>query len=281
MKIHHPNIELLERFALRRAALPPDEIDGINKHIGECAYCRDILYEIEDLNRQTEDVDEILVSMETARIMRLIPAGSRRSVNELILHLRPETAWQKTPGGFALAAKSESIQLDYQPIATLYSDDGRTLLRILHERENATYFFQLMSEQTDHIPHALLVSPGKGPMMTDVDGAFRIPDSEIDIVQIVSMSVFYALDRMRTGRIESRELASHEGVVLASEDSIVHLRSTGEGLEARVRWHGPDDNAPRYIGAVSPYGDEVGVIENETARLSLSSLPEDCTLVLY
>ncbi|MFZ1729563.1 MAG: hypothetical protein WBQ23_14560 [Bacteroidota bacterium] len=281
MKTQHPHIEALERFTLRRATLQPGEIAEIIDHVKACAFCRDMLDEIDDLMENTLDVNEKSIDLETARIMRMIPISSFRAQHAVILTLQPVPSPSEGANGFALAAKSEGTLVDYQPVATLYSDDGHTLLRILHERGNASYFFQLMSEQTDHIPHALLVAPGKEPMMTDVDGAFRIPDSELDIVQIVSMSVYYALDRMRAGRIESHELASHEGVVLASEDSTIHLRAFDDGLEATVRWHGSETTPPRYIGMVSGHTKVVGTIENGTSRVSLASLSSDCAIVLY
>jgi hypothetical protein len=271
MKIDHPHIEVLERFALQRSSIPPEEIPNI----------LDLVAEIADLKEYTVDLDEKLVDLETARIMRMIPVSGYTAVNKVILRIQPASKPDAAPNGFALAAKSEGLVLDYQPVATLYSDDGHTLLRILHERGDASYFFQLMSEQLDHIPHALLVAPGKEPMMTDVGGSFRIADSELDIVQIVSMSVYYALDRIRPGSVETHELTSHEGVLVASEDSTVHFRAIEDGIEVLVRWHGSDATPPRYLGAVSSGAQAVGVIENGKTHLALSSFDSDCVIVLY
>ncbi len=281
MKTNHPNIETLELYALHRSGLPSHQALGIMEHLGSCAYCSDLLNEIDDLMRETAYLDENLIARETARIMRLVASGTPVARNETILYMMPALDLEASNGGFALAAKSEETQIDFRPIATLYSDDGHTLLRILHEREHSTYFFQLMSEHTDHIPYALLVAPGKEPMMTDPEGAFRIDDSELDIAQIVSMSVFYALDRMKAGRIEPYELAAHEGVLLASEDSTLHFRSEDNGIDAVVRWHGAGPTPPRYLGIVSREAHTVGVIEEDRARLPISSFPDDSIVLLY
>jgi len=278
---NHPNIETLELYALRRSGLPTEQALVIMEHLKRCSYCSDIIEEIDDLMRETAQVDNALIARETARIMRLATTGTPAARNETVLYLMPSAEASPADQGFALAAKSEEAQIDFRPIATLYSDDGHTLLRILHERDQETYFFQLMSEHTDHIPYALLLAPGKEPMMTDPEGAFRIDDSELDIVQIVSMSVFYALDRMKAGRIENYELVSHEGVLLASEDSTIHFRAAEHGIDAVVRWHGAGTTPPRYIAVVARGMHAIGAVENDQAHLAMSSFPDDSIVLLY
>lgn len=274
----HPHIDDLERLALSRDTLNPEQVLHLVDHVRECAYCRDILQDIDDFTRSMEDLSDERIERETARILKL--AAGPSAGNAIVLRLHPE-AIEHTRSGFALAAKSEEAQVAFHPVATLYSDDGRTLLRILHEREHSSYFFQLMSEFMDRVPYALLSAPGRTPMMTDVDGAFRIGDTELDIVQIASMSVYYALDRMRTGPVSAGELASHDGVVLASDDSTLQLRSEGETMHVRMRWHGSDDAVPRFIGITSHDGQAVGNFENGEARLPLRHLPEDAVLLMY
>ncbi|MBE0642890.1 MAG: hypothetical protein IH600_02315 [Bacteroidetes bacterium] len=281
MSTPHPNIETLELYALRRSGLAPEKALSIMDHLKTCAYCSDLLDEIDDLMRETALVDESLIARETARIMRMASSGTPLARNETILYFMPTADHATSNGGFALAAKSEETQVDFRPIATLYSDDGHTLLRILHERENTSYFFQLMSEHNDHIPYTLLIAPGKEPLMTNAEGALRIADSELDIVQIVSMSVYYALDRMRAGAVEPYELASHEGVLLASEDSTLHLRKEGEGIGAVVRWHGAGQTPPRFLGVASRDSFTVGVLKEDSTVLPLTSLPEDAIILLY
>lgn len=275
----HPHIEDLERLALYRHTLTPDQVLGIAGHVRDCLACRDILNEIDELSRAMEDLSEDEVERQTARIMAV--ADRRRTGNMIVLHLQPEPEFDAENGAFALAAKSEEAQISYRPIATLYSDDGRTLLRILHEREHSSYFFQLMSEFMDRVPHALLTAPGREPLMTDVDGALRIPDTDIDIVQIASMSVFYALDRLRTGAIRTAEFSSHDGVVLASDDSTLQLRSEGDSLNVLMRWHGAEESAPRFVGIVSGHRQAVGRFEDGRASIPLASMPEDGMVILY
>lgn len=254
---------------------------SVEGHLGCCSFCRDLVGEIGELRRCVDEADEDLVARETNRIMRLLPFPQRPARNETILRFRPLPTVEAGSAGYALAAKSEETRADYLPIATLYSDDGQTLLRILHETGHASYLFQLMSEKSDHVPHALLVAPGKNPMMTDSEGTLRVSDTELDIVQIVSMSVFYPLVRMQTGPVKPDELSSHEGVLLASEDSTVHMQNDGNGLDVRVRWHGSDDTPPRYCGAVGRDMYAVSVIDHDRTHLPLTSLPEDSMLLLY
>ncbi len=281
MKTQHPDIKELERFAFDRYSLPNERADTIAGHLECCAYCRDGLGEIIELQRCMEQVDKELVARETARIMRLIPDAGKPARNQIVLHFRPLPPIEAQSAGYALAAKSEESRADYLPIATLYSDDGHTLLRILHETGRASYFFQLMSEDTRNVPHALLVAPGKNPLITDVEGALRVSDTELDIVQIASMSVFYPLDRMRAGRVTTDDLVSHEGMILASDDSTVRLHGDADGLDVLVRWHGSDATPPRYCAAIGQDVHAVGLIEQEHAHLPLTSLPDDSMVLLY
>lgn len=275
----HPHIEDLERLALYRHTLTPEQVLRIAEHVRNCAFCRDFLSEIDEFTREMDDLSDERINWETARIVRLASGASTGNV--VVLRLQQETPIEPGVSGFALAAKSEETQIGYHPVATLYSDDGRTLLRILHEREHSSYFFQLMSEFMERVPYALLAAPGRTPMMTDVDGSHRVPDTEIDIVQIASMSVYYALDRMKTGPISHGELSSHEGVVLASDDSTLHLSSDGTAVNVRMRWHGSDDSVPRFIGVVSSEGQAVGSFEDGQATIPLGAVPNDGTLILY
>lgn len=274
----HPHIDDLERLALYRHTLRPDEVLSLAEHVRGCSYCREFLQEIDELSRSMEGLVEERIKEETDRILR--QATETPTGNVVLLHLQPEVE-TGGPAGFALAAKGDEAQISFHPVATLYSDDGRTLLRILHERDRSSYFFQLMSEFMDRVPYALLSAPGRTPMMTDVDGAHRVSDDDIDIVQIASMSVFYALDRMRTGALTRDELATHDGVVLASDDSTLQLRAEGESLNVRMRWHGAADSAPRFIGITSSEGRSVGTFENGQAQLPLHGIPEDGVLLLY
>lgn len=275
----HPHIEELERMALYRHTLQPEQVIRIAEHVRNCAYCRDFLEEIDEFTREMDDLSEERIDLETARIVRLASGASAGNV--VILRLQKEPHIEPGMSGFALAAKSEETQVGYYPVATLYSDDGRTLLRVLHERERSSYFFQLMSEFMERVPYALLAAPGRTPMMTDVDGSHRVPDSEIDIVQIASMSVYYALDRMKTGPLSQSELNSHEGVVLASDDSTLHLSGDGTAMNVRMRWHGSEDSVPRFVGVASSEGQAVGTFENGQATISLGAVPSDGTLILY
>ncbi|MBR9975051.1 MAG: hypothetical protein KFF77_05685 [Bacteroidetes bacterium] len=274
----HPNIDDLERLALYRHTLRPDEVLALAEHVRGCSFCRDTMQEIDDLSRTMDGLSDERIAQETQRILR--QAISEPRGNVILLHVQPETA-DSGPAPFALAAKGEEAQVSFHPVATLYSDDGRTLLRILHERERESYFFQLMSEFMDRVPHALLSAPGRIPMMTDVDGAHRVADTEIDIVQIASMSVFYALDRLRTGPVTTNELGTHDGVVLASDDSTLQLRAEGDVMRVRMRWHGAEDATPRYVGITSKDGQAVGAFENGEALLPLRSIPDDGVLLMY
>jgi hypothetical protein len=275
----HPHIEDLERMALYRHTLPPEQVLRIADHVRNCAYCRDFLMEIDEFTHEMDNLSEERINWETARIVRL--ASGTSTGNVVVLRLQKEPHIEPGKSGFALAAKSEETQIGYYPVATLYSDDGRTLLRVLHERERSSYFFQLMSEFMERVPNALLAAPGHTPMMTDLDGSHRVPDSEIDIVQIASMYVYYPLDRMKTGPLSHGELTSHEGVVLASDDSTLHLSGDGTAVNVRMRWHGSDDAVPRFIGIVSSEGQAVGTFENGQARIPLGAVPDDGTLILY
>lgn len=275
----HPHIEELERMALYRHTLPPEQVLRIAEHVRNCSFCRDFLAEIDEFTREMDDLSEERINWETARIVRLASGAS--TGNAVVLRLQKEPQFEPGMSGFALAAKSEETQVGYYPVATLYSDDGRTLLRILHERERSSYFFQLMSEFMERVPYALLAAPGRPPMMTNVDGSHRVPDAQIDIVQIASMSVYYALDRLKTGPISHGELSSHEGVVLASDDSTLHLTGDGTAVNVRIRWHGSEDSVPRFVGVVSSEGQAIGTFENGQATIPLGAVPADGTLILY
>lgn len=274
----HPHIDDLERLALYRHTLRPDEVLALADHVRGCSFCRETMQEIDDLSRAMDGLSDERIAQETQRI--LDQAVTQPRGNVIMLHVQPE-AIDNGPAPFALAAKGEEAQISFHPVATLYSDDGRTLLRILHERERASYFFQLMSEFMDRVPYALLSAPGRLPMMTDVDGAHRVADSELDIVQIASMSVFYALDRLRTGPVPAAELGTHDGVVLASDDSTLQLRAEGDGMRVRMRWHGAEDTAPRFVGITSRDGQAVGAFENGEAQLPLRGIPEDGVVLIY
>lgn len=285
----HPHIELLEQLARHAGDLSPEIMRALTTHIASCAYCRDMLADIEEFTQALHEVSDESVRHETARLVHLaMPPGSATGPHGHILRLqrREDPVQPLATRGYALAAKSESARAGYSPIATLYSDDGRTLLRILHEREHATYFFQLMSEFLERVPYALLVAPGRDPMMTDGDGAFRVKDSEIDIVQIASMSIYFALDRLRTGPLGHRDLRGHDGIVLASDDCTVHLTAAGEDLHAHIRWHGPAETTPRFSGLVTEVGSAVSTVTDGVARLPHTLFPTgeaavDGTFLLY
>lgn len=285
----HPHIEELEQLARRAGILSPDAMQRLAAHVAECAYCGDILAEIEEYFEAMREVSDERVRQESDRLVRSAqpPAAEVATRTHVLkLHRQESAAASPTAHGYALAAKSESPRAGYSPIATLYSDDGRTLLRILHEHEHATYFFQLMSEFLERVPHALLVAPGREPMMTDADGAFRIADTEIDIVQIASMSIYFPLDRVWTGPLSIRDLTGHDGVVIASDDSTIHLTDVAGTMQAHIRWHGAAETAPRYSGFVTERGRAVGTISDGRvllpgALLPAGDRPVDGTFLLY
>ncbi|MBR9979382.1 MAG: hypothetical protein KFH87_14970 [Bacteroidetes bacterium] len=275
----HPHIASLRSFASRHDTQSSDIAAHIQDHLTRCDRCGELVAEMRKLHLAMLEVDELRIREETAHIMSRINDARKPRTIQLHAPNPVEDAEQCTT--FTLAAKSDDTSIECQTIATLYSDDGHTLLRILHEEDAKEFSFQLLSEYTDHIPHALLHAPGIEPMMTDVEGSFRIADSEIDIVQIVSVSISYAFEHLRVGHMEAQQLDSGTGMLLSSEDYSLHVRNTGSQLETFMRWHGDPSSRPRYIGIAAPDCQLAGELNDNRAILPITALPEHAVILLY
>lgn len=275
----HPHIASLRSFASRQTAQSGDIATHLHEHLTRCARCRGLVAEMRELHLAMQEVDEARVREATAGIMSRI--NDARKPRTIHLHAADPVEDTEQTTTFALAAKSDDISMECQAIATLYSDDGHTLLRILHEEDAKEFSFQLLSEYADHIPYALLHAPRIGPMMTDVEGSFRIADSEIDIVQIVSVSISYAFEHLRVGHMEVQQLDSETGMLLGSDDYTLHVRSTGSQLELFIRWRGDPSSRPRYIGIAAPNCQLAGELDDDRVLLPITEVPEHAAILLY
>lgn len=281
----HPHIEDLRRYLSNVPATPDTEIASIERHLDSCAFCRDIIQELKDFLEIRETVDKRRVEAETQKLLEKIRTGRSPAGKPIVMFPKEKRRVPDAPNGKRMvlaAATPKTAREDYSAVATLYSGDERTLLRILVDHTRHEYALYLLFEKQENASHVLVESPLSDiPVMTDDRGMCRIPVRRELLIETDTFRLHAPLVSFALSTEQRATLSGHETAYMPLESHTVELREENAHLLFQV---GPgDETTPpvSHIGAVAHDRRVVAPCLEGMARLPRSLIDESPRFILY
>jgi hypothetical protein len=264
----HPDVETVEKFAIDPSAIPGAEAECLRAHFESCSSCSELLVEMTAYYEDVKNLSDPDISEAETRLIRRarLPVENREPrIFRLSPEIRTATIGHARPPVLALAAQESTVRQRFLHCGTLTTTDESTLIRVMKDNEQGTYFFQVLSDSPDCAARVLVTFDGiAGEFVTDGHGEASlgaIPDPSVRELRAYvhpAVDVFHVSDEDLDGL-----RSSGSAILTGSNGSRLRIKALSESPRLQVEIVAPDNGSGPSIASI------LFLVENHSAFLQL------------